>query len=305
MKTKMSEFTVYAKHLLLIFVIPAFLISIGFAEQPPGVSKDRIEFSFTIGAGKPGISSTSEYSDSGSYYLITNFQERSTLTAPTKSAVSFRGSIAYYASPAIGVELSIGRVRTGVTPSTSFNYDWRWSDGRSVQKRENWTGSGNLSILPISINIVGKLGRGSTITYVSGGYSLYSNNFEASSSMGMVVNWISYYYRYGIKFTTHTTDGLKIPVEINESWSSSGFNIGAGMGIQLNGGTSLYAEARYYYCPPRHLKWNYLEGTYQGLYTDYSWIIGNEATSLYESDTTPLEVNPSFFNISAGIRFRF
>lgn len=46
-------------------------------------------------------------------------------------------------------------------------------------------------------------------------------------------------------------------------------------------------------------------GTYDGLYGSFSWEIDSEATRYYEEDTTAFTVNPSFFQISGGIKFFF
>lgn len=265
----------------------------------------KTELSINIGGGFFGLDSSSTYSDSGSMFLITNFQERSVLNSSSKNGIFLGGSLSYFVNKNFGIQASVGYIQSKVPSKTAFDFKWTWYDGSSYSKQENWDGNGDLSSMPISFNFVGKFGEKAIKFYISGGYTLFSNKFRADSFMGMVLSDIETYYLYGIEYYIQYVDGLKVPVRIEESWNSSGFNVGGGLDISLSDNLALNIDGRYYSCPSKKLAWTYVTGNYDGLYGDYNWSVGRDAAEYYRNNTSPLDARPSFFHISGGIKFLF
>lgn len=175
------------------------------------------ELGLNLGLGISQFSASSSYMDGGSYYLISSFQEKSDLNASSKNGIFFSGTLSYFPEKSIGLQAIVGYLKSNVTSDVSFDFNWTWNDGRSYSRIENWTGAGEFSVIPISINCILRFGK-KVGGYISGGYTLFSNKFNANSFMGMVVMYARYYTQY--------VDGLKIPVQIDESWNASGMNMG-------------------------------------------------------------------------------
>jgi len=274
---------------------------------PEGTQIYSHPFALSASLTKPfrSIEATSSYSDNGSWYLLNNFRERSNIKSSSASKPSFCINIEYLFSRTIGFELGFGGATSSISFDSSFAIDWTWYNGNGDSKDELWFGDGTLRTTPIFLNIVGYFGTQNIRGSVFAGYTLYFNKFQANAFMGMFLSYVDEYYIYGYKFTDQYVDGLKIPVNIDETWSSSGANIGCGLDLSLSDLISLNINCRYFYCPEKQFKWNYSLGTYDGLFGDYRWTVDRDIANSYEEVTSPFKVNPSFFQITCGIRIWF
>ena len=265
----------------------------------------RAELSISIGGGFFGLDSSSIYSDSGSMYLVTSFDEESVLNMTSENGIFFGGSMSYFINKNLGIQASIGSIQSKVPSKTTFDFRYTWNDGRSYSHVEHWDGNGDLSSVPLSFNLIGRFGEKPATFYLSGGYTLFSNKLRADSYMGMVLSDVETDYIYGVPYYTQYIDGLKVPVTIDESWTSSGFNIGGGLDFKLSANVAFNIDGRYYACPSKELGWTYVTGDYDGLYGEYTWTVGSDEAEVYGDATSPLDVGLSFFKISAGIKFFF
>ena len=253
----------------------------------------------------PKFSGFSKYSDTGSIFRISNFHVSSDLNASSYNKLSYEGALSFFPIRNFGFQVSIGFFQPEIKTDVSFDFDWRWNDGRSYSEQENWEGNGELSVTAINLDCVVRFGDKGIAGYISGGYSIFNNKFNANAYMGMFVSYIDSYYYYGHIYYTQYVDALKIPVEINESWVGKGMNIGGGIDFIFAKNVALTFGARYYYCPSIELKWKYSTGTYDGLYGSYRWAINKDSTNAYEKATSALTVDPSFTMISCGLKFMF
>ncbi len=137
-------------------------------------------------------------------------------------------------------------------------------------------------------------------SYLSGGYTLFKNKFNAKSDMGIAIsNWRPVPPKYYMQ----QIDVAKVPITISDSWTGHGINIGAGIYYKKTEILAVTADIRYYYCPLKDMYWFWNTGTYAGV--DKSWVtlnIDSETAAIYEDATTGFTVNPSFFVISVGFK---
>jgi opacity protein-like surface antigen len=161
------------------------------------------------------------------------------------------------------------------------------------------TGTGSLSVMPVSLDLAGRFGDGPLSVNVSAGATLFNNSFEASSAISKGVSW------YWISYINQAVDALAIPAEIPKtSWTAIGFNGGAGITFNFSPSLALLLDARYFFCPKKELDWTLVTGTYNGIF--YTTITGqsfsaSDASSALANMTT-FQVNPSFIQITAGIK---
>lgn len=288
------------KSLLTIMILLAFT-AITFADDG---DKQKIEFSFTVGGALPQLDSTSSYTYGWRYLLATDVQERGIISAAAENSLFFNGSFSYLLKKNIGIQASFGYTKSDIVQDNSFAFNWT-GKGRSFARNVALTGNGEIRVVPISLNGIVKvqLREGKIQTYFSGGYTFFSNKFNATSYMG--AGSAFRYQGYG-PCDPQCLDIFKIPVEIDQSWNSHGGNIGAGLDLKVTEKIAITADARYYYSPTREIDWNWLPGTYQGyLHGLDDLVIDAEVAKLLQEYITRFKVNPSFFQISAGIKFFF
>jgi opacity protein-like surface antigen len=103
-------------------------------------------------------------------------------------------------------------------------------------------------------------------------------------------------------------DAFQIPVSIPKtSWRSFGANFGIGIDMELSPGVALTAEGRYFLIPKESLVWQWIPGTYDSIFYDNftGWEYTEDNLADYQTEMTMLEIKPSFFSFSLGIRLTF
>jgi len=257
----------------------------------------KVEISFNLGGGFPQISASSSYSDSGALYLISSYDEISTINASSKNGLFFGGSIAYFVNENVGLQLSFGYIKSKFSNETDYNLNWSWYDGRSYSDEEEWKGICKLSVLPININLIGRFGNNKYYGQISFGYSLFIINFIGDAYMGVSGTYYDGYYQY--------IDIFKIPVNIDESFNAHGLNGGGGIDLKFADNIGITINAHYYFTPIRELNWEWNPGTYKGVFGNLVFSLDRQILKSLEEETTPLKINSSFFQVSGGIKFYF
>ena len=124
--------------------------------------------------------------------------------------------------------------------------------------------------------------------------------------MGAGTYSIGSYEEYGILTLYQLVDAVKIPVKIDQSWNAHGMNAGGGIDIKFSKNAGIGIDARYFYCPPKTLRWEWTPGTYKGhFFSDFSFSVSNEDLKYYAKKTSDFEIDLSFFQIIGGLKFYF
>ena len=272
---------------------------------PGGGTASPLEIGLFGGFGLSSVKGTSVYADNWTFHYLTSVTETTNIAGTSKNAVSFGGSLSYFFSPNIGVQLAGGYFKADVPTTASFTFIYTWSSsvgGGGDNKSTSWSGTGSLSVIPLSLNVVGRFGEGSMKFYVFGGPTMYFNSFQAASTVGY---GDSLYYVSGI-YAYQYVDAFAIPAQIPQtSWSAFGGDIGAGVSFQVASGVAIGLDARYYLCGSKDFSWTFVPGTgsYTGLfYQNLTETFGSDLNTALASKTTTFKVNPSFFAIGLGIK---
>lgn len=289
------------KKLIFSFIILILISIFSFALED---EENKAEFSFNIGGSFTQLDSSSNYTSNWNWLLITNAQENGTIDASSQNSLFFSGSFNYYFLKNIGLQVGFGYMKTDVNIDASFDFSWRWYSGRSYSRNADWEETGKLTVIPININGIAKFNNSKFGGYISGGYTLFNNKFNANSDMGAgITAWCYNCFGY---YVYQWIDAAQIPLTIDESWAGHGMNVGAGIDFRISENLAITADARYYYCPSKDINWNWQTGRYTGIfYRDFSAEVDMEAVEFLEEHTTSLTVKPSFFQIAAGIKFYF
>ena len=262
---------------------------------------------FAIGLGYVSASlmnDASSYTVNWSDGLLTSVSERGEIMHKLEKKPYGLGlSFSYLITGGLGVQFRLDYNASAklepVEGGSTYRMDWSWEDGRSFDLTDAWNVDGELSVYPISANLIYKLQSGGMfVPYFSGGVSYFMGNAKASSTRGVGVTWVA----DGSQFL----DYINVPLSIDESLSHLGFNLGAGLDVLFSPGFGVNVDAAYFIGKSSELIWQHPVGTYPGTYfPENSWSLDQDQVELLNGQVSSLEVNTSFFKIQAGIKVLF
>jgi hypothetical protein len=291
------------KKLLVVLTAVLVLSGISLAQS--------YEFSLFGGYALTSVKGATSYEDTWSSYYggFNPISETTFISQTSKNAPFFGASFSLFFNPSFGIQLSAGFLNADVPSVSDFTFNWRRvSNGTQYSENFLTDGTGTLSSIPVSLNLVARFGNERFQGYVSGGPTLFLNSFEATSAFGFGIEdpyqIIIWPYLYSVDSIDAVNVGLDIP---KTSWTGFGGNIGAGFTFYVSPSIGLSLDARYYLCPAKDLPWNFQTGSYDGLLdnlTGFDFTQDNVDYVLGLSDFMT-KINPSFFKFTAGLTFRF
>jgi hypothetical protein len=263
----------------------------------------RFELGLFGGYGLTRFQAGSVYSAEWSADLLQSVKEETVISVKSKNASTLGGSLAYFFTPNIGLQLSGATFSPDVTTNGSFTFRTTFAGASEVQEDHAWTGGGTMNTTPLSLDVVGRYALGAVEVYGSAGVTLFRNSFEADNFIG----WGSTFEFVWYVWVDQYVDAFQIPIRIEKtSWTAFGGNLGAGVSFRVIPALGLFVDGRYFYCPARELGWKWQAGTYTGLNNPYgyftSWEITDADLASSQKVMTTLKVNPSFFSVTAGFK---
>ncbi len=267
-----------------------------------------LEISLFGGLGLPQVKGTANYNDQWSGVLY-NVNENADISTTSKNSVFFGAGLNYFFSANIGIGLNVGYLKSGLTTTSAFTFSYS-----TVTKTADWSGTDNsFTSIPISLDLIARFGGSKFQGYVQAGPTLFMNDATINSAIGWGYNYLIYIYPYLYEFY----DAIQIPMTAYDlkggvgktSWTGIGGNIGAGATFMLSPSFGLNVDARYFICPEREFDWTLVPGTYTGLFvTSYPATITVDSSVIDPifsgNHLTTIKINPSFFEITAGIKIK-
>jgi hypothetical protein len=302
----------------LFLIIFALVFSLFFwptqaAAHPPAkgeFGQKKFEVEFFGGLSGSRVLGPTHYQDSWSSFLLDNITEQTAIESRAKNGLGLGATITYFMTPNFGFKLLAGFARADLTSMASFDFGWIWSDGSSGQKKIDWSGAGGLTSIPVSLDLAAKAGFGRLEAEFAGGVTYFRNTLNADSIFGYGVTKIFTTYVAPDWVAGQYLDALPVGLRIQDrTWSALGANIGGSLNFKLTKTIGLGAAARYFYCPRKNLNWDFVFGTYDGVFfediKDEPFTDNDAAYLVQNNHTFDLKVNPSFFQVSLGIVFSF
>jgi hypothetical protein len=263
------------------------------------------------GAGsKTGTEGFSRYSDQWSYWRLKSVRETADISVRSKPAMFVGAAVEYLWRRDVGLQLQAGYLSSELATTSTVELAWAWEDGRSDRRTSSWEGSGSLGIVPLSLDVVVRLGGPRLVGLLSAGPTIFFNSFSAGSDI------VFGFTKSDEAQTTQYVDALRVAVRTGTvRWVSLGANAGAGISFKIRPGVGLCLEAKYFLNsrPSRSIAWAPVPGRSDGLYfsDSYSILKGVEFTAddargvVDGLRISRMSVKPSFFQVSAGIRLYF
>ena len=272
-------------------VSAALFILLGLFASAQESRQDPFEASLYLGYGKSPAGGRSTYRHEWSSLRYAHIAENDLLSLDSGAALCAAGFLSFYPVPHFGVQAGFGYFKASLTGSSNFVFSP--PPGSVSARSDRWAGEGELTAVPLCLNAVGRAGSAKYQAYASGGIALFLNSFFAESSAGLGA-------AAGEKI-----DSFKVPVAIeDQAWTALGLNFGGGFDFKLAKRLALSVEIRYFLCPARDFAWIWAAGVYDGLGKAISALnVSQETAQLAAQRTTSMTIRPSFFQISAGVKF--
>lgn len=253
------------------------------------------------GYGLSQFKGDSIYSYEWSYLLLQSVEEDTIVSMKAEGGLFLTGGASFFFHPNFGIQIGGGYFSSNVPNTGSFTFDWQWTLSPTVTTEEaTWNGDGKMTTIPLFLNIVGKFRLNMVNVFLTAGPTLNFNSFESNSFVGFGDTFYDMLYQY--------LDAFQIPVSIPQTtWKSFGANFGLGIDFEVSPGVAITAEGRYFLVPKKSLAWQWIPGTYDGIFSDNftGWEYTADDLADYQKEMTTLEVKPSFFSFSLGIRLTF
>ncbi len=291
------------KKALILSAMVLVLATAGLAQNLP-----RFELSLYGGYGLKNINTGTyyEYSWSGSYYSLDQLGSYSDFVATSSGGLGFGAGMTFYLHPNFGVGLGFNYFKTSVDAVTDSNMWWSWYYSGTYYAYDDvldeplaMVGDKNyFQSMQISFNLVGRFGTERFQGYLSAGPSLFMNKAFLQSEIA--------YALAGFGSGGQAVDVLRIPIELNQSWTSIGANFGAGFTVWMTPQFGLFLDARYYLTGSKTFDWSFYTGTYDGLFDWFSYNFDDyDIQDIYDyEEMTSLTIKPSFIQISGGFKIR-
>jgi hypothetical protein len=294
------------KKLAVITLVVLALASLSRAQMP----EPRFELNLFGGYALTSVKGAATYGDSWSYVWLNNVTESAAIAATSKNAPFFGGGFNYFFSPNFGVGLNVGYLKSTLNTTSAFDFRWTWSSavgGGTYSKHQDWASSADsLTSIPVSLNIVGRFGNGPIQGFFEAGPTIYFNEAIINTDIGYGVS----IYRWPSQWV----DAIDLPMSGfdmksgKSSWTGIGANVGGGIAFMFSPSFGLSLEARYFFCPEREFDWTIATGTFNGMF--FGSITGVSITTddtqyIFDNNLlTTIKINPSFFQLQAGVKIR-
>jgi len=327
--------------LLLIVFTFMCLVAEAKSKQPVVAEKDefkKVEVGFFCGLGTPQFDFKNSISDSYSHYWydesrwywdeyyyywyywytsydVTGNYSSSIVGNSKRKGLGFGGFFNYFFHKNFGLQLMLESSNYDIPVEASHSvevssYSYLPSGinrYKSAEPSINDT-TGSLAVMPISFNVITRFDIGDNIGgYVSGGLTYYKVDIKAESKGGYGLPYSYYSSSYDLWYLWYGS--VLIPVNIDDSFSGTGGNVGGGFSFQIQKNFGIAADFRYYLAPKKDVSWipkagNYKEVLYE---LDTLSITQDDINTFLDENERSLqvEVDPSYYRFAFGLLFRF
>lgn len=272
---------------------------------PPPVreTKPKAEFALTGGLAMGSfLPEDTTYSSSWSEGILRSVDESGTVFHAIDNPIGIGASLSYPLFGGLGIQARVDfNFNKPLTEDSISDYTitWSWTSGGTYSREKSWPVTGDFSLIPLSLNLFYKVESGGAIApYISGGVSYFTGKVNLDSSVGYGLTWWADGSRY--------IDYLDIPVVIDSSVSSIGFNVGGGLDWMFTENIALTVGGVYFIGGKVEAEWETRAGTYSGNnFPSVSWTLDQQTADLLAAEAPPLEISTSFLKIQAGVKFLF
>jgi len=230
-------------------------------------------------------------------YDITSVNEEGTISPELSTPLSLGGDLSLITSMGIGVQLAVDTNFSSDITGLSDYYsihddDYLWYDKEFTNE---WDVTGSAKMMVFSLNFIYKYYGGMFCPWFAAGGSYFSGNLEMNSKIG-----------FGFEDSWQDFEYVAPDVVIDETLSGIGFNVGAGVDIAFSPNIAFTVEGRYFILKKHEFYWEAQGGQYQRNVWGGTFNLPSPWVDYINDELLePVEFNPSFPKLAAGIKFTF
>lgn len=269
-------------------------------QQPAGY-KNSLGIRFGMAAGSY-MGERSSYGGTWSYSSLTDVQQSGVLLHKVKSPLGFGICFSHIFLKGLGIQVKMDyNFKQDLASDenlSSFNLTWYRSTSGPYVRDKDWPINGEFSLMPLSLNAIYKLQtQGMLKPYFSAGVSYFIGSAKIDTYGG---------FAFPDSYGTLRLEFIDIPLEIDESLSSLGFNLGGGFDLKIMENIAFNLDACYYIGKTFEVEWTVVPGSYTSNFSSsYVWSVGQALADELAQEINSLELKTSFFKIQVGVKFYF
>jgi len=290
----------------------ALALVLGIAASGLAQNLPRFELSFHYGGMTRNLDSAGSYNYdwTGTLYSLDQLGSFSRFHITSEGGAGLGGGLSLFLTPSLGIGFNAAYYRTSVLMMSESDMWWSWIDSGTyfaydaVLDEPLWMGAdGDLRTIPLSLNFIVRFGAKHLLGYFSGGPTLYINRFFVDSEIVYALvstTWNGFYYQQAV-------DVIRVPMKIDQRWTSFGFNIGGGLTVWVVPAFGLFCDIRFYSCGQRQFDWEFVTGEYDGLFGNLIYDFDQQdIDAIYEDGRIkpPVSIDPSFLQIGVGVKIK-
>ena len=156
-----------------------------------------------------------------------------------KGGIGFNAGIASFFNYNIGVGVNISYFKTNFDIANSFYWEWLWYDDTGSSREKDWTTTGSVSIIPISLNLIYRIvSRENLRVNLSGGPTVYLCSVKLNGHYG--------YADFLETSTEYLVDYFDVDMYNSINKTVFGGNISIDMEYFISEGMSFFIGGTYY-----------------------------------------------------------
>jgi tetratricopeptide (TPR) repeat protein len=214
-----------------------------------------------------------------------------------KVGYALSGGLMVLFSPSFGMFASVAYTKQDLNIQSAYTFRVTFDDGTGGSFSENFTDTGSISVMPVSLDLVVLLKIGAVGTFnLYAGPTFFLSNLDLNTRIGYGGLWRR---SNGV----WQFDWFPLEYQVKKKESVFGGNVGADLEFRTGKSAAFYLGFQYYFAPAKEFDWELIEKRYDGkLGYFYTTDPAHELGPMPDYKT---EVALSTYKIHLGLRIYF
>lgn len=245
------------------------------------------------------------YHWNGNSFPDLDISDRTTITAEAinekgetlKVGYTIQGGLMVLFSPSVGIFASAAYSKQDLNIISDYSFTLTYEGDTFTADQRYFTDTGNISVIPISLDLVVLLKLGEVGTFsLYAGPTLFLTNVDMKTRIGYAGFWRRSNGDY--KF-----DWFPLEYQVKKNESVFGGNVGADLEFKTGKSAAFYLGFQYYFAPAKESDWILIEKRYDG---EFGYFYTTDpAHELGPMPDYKTKINLSTYKIHLGLKVYF
>jgi len=248
------------------------------------------EFGLSLGAGFSAGSGASVHRAAWTSGALAGAAVENAFAVKPRAALAISGFYRYPLGRLLGLEAGFGYLKSPLSARTAFSKNGVPAAGPRTLSVE--PDPSEVTSIPLYIDLAARWSGSKTAFILSAGPTLFLHSIIVEAAAGI------------LSAAGGIPAAFRVPAGIaDQTWVALGANAGARFDVRLARAVALTVDLRYFLSPTREFAWTWTAGTAAGIDDPAARISFDETSAAAAAKaTSPLSFNPSFFQVSAGVK---